>query len=200
MKKNNIKEKLLETTLRLISVKGYLGATTREIAHQAGVSELTLFRNFGSKEKLFEAMLRRYTFLPKLMKLLSDLNQISYNKSLEIIGMRFFETLQENKSLVKIMFSEINFYPEKVRSIYNKLIQDLVQTLADHFGKFQEEGIIRQFSAEIAARAFLGMVFFYFRTEEMIEECTISKQKLKKTINEFVRIFVQGTLKNECSK
>jgi len=40
-----------------------------EIAREAGVSELTLFRNFGSKEKLFEGLLGQYTFLPRLREL-----------------------------------------------------------------------------------------------------------------------------------
>ena len=56
MKKNTTKQRLLDATLKLISEKGYLGSTTREIAQEAGVTELTLFRHFGTKEKLFEAL------------------------------------------------------------------------------------------------------------------------------------------------
>jgi len=200
MKQNNTKEKLVKTTLRLISERGYLGATTREIARQAGVTELTLFRNFGSKEKLFEAMLRRYTFLPKLMELFPELNRVSYSESLKMIGTNYFETLQHNKLFMKIMFSEMNHYPENVRSVYNNLVKDLLQALAEHFAALQKKGILRRFSVGVAARAFLGMIFFYFRTEELITGRTVSKKELQKTIEEFVRIFVQGTQKNEIFK
>jgi AcrR family transcriptional regulator len=65
MKKEDTKEKLLDATLSLMSEKGYLGATTRAISERAGVTELTLFRHFGSKEKLFEEVLNKYSFLPK---------------------------------------------------------------------------------------------------------------------------------------
>jgi AcrR family transcriptional regulator len=51
--------------MQVVSEKGYLGATTREIARVAGVTELTLFRHFGSKQRLFEEMLSRHTFLPR---------------------------------------------------------------------------------------------------------------------------------------
>ena len=47
--KDETRQKLLEATLELISEKGYLGATTREIASLAGVSEVTLFRKFEKK-------------------------------------------------------------------------------------------------------------------------------------------------------
>ncbi|RMG73353.1 MAG: TetR/AcrR family transcriptional regulator, partial [Nitrospirae bacterium] len=44
--KSQTRKALLESALELISEKGYLGATTREIAMRAGVSEITLFRHF----------------------------------------------------------------------------------------------------------------------------------------------------------
>jgi AcrR family transcriptional regulator len=69
MKSTDTREKLLKATMELVSEKGYLGATTREIARQAGVTELTLFRHFGSKERLFESLLSGYTFLPRLKEL-----------------------------------------------------------------------------------------------------------------------------------
>src|SRR3990170_5541952 len=171
------KEKLLEATLRLISEKGYLGATTREIAHRAGVTELTLFRHFGSKEKLFEEVLKKYTFLPRLRGLLPELRGISYNKALRILGERFIETLQERKSLIRIMFSEINLYPDKIRVVYNGFIDELIKTLAGYFRYLQKRGIVRRFSTDMAARAFLGMFFSYFLSEEIIVGRKIDKKE-----------------------
>src|SRR5512143_1521102 len=107
MKKTETKEKLLEATLRLISEKGYLGATTREIAQEAGVTELTLFRHFGSKEKLFEELLSSYTFLPMLRDLLPELEGLAYEDALRLIATRFLLSLKDRKSMVKIMYSEM---------------------------------------------------------------------------------------------
>jgi AcrR family transcriptional regulator len=45
---------LLEAARALFAEKGYSGASTREIADRAGVSETMLFRHFGSKANLFE--------------------------------------------------------------------------------------------------------------------------------------------------
>jgi AcrR family transcriptional regulator len=195
MKTTNTKEKLLEATLRLISEKGYLGATTREIAHQAGVTELTLFRNFTTKENLVESMLKRYTFLPKLRELLPQFDHTSYEESLRIIGLRFLETLTENKSLVKIMLSEMHSYPEKIRAIYHNFIGELILTLAGHLVTLQKRSILRRFPPEIAARVFLGMIFSYFRVEEILQRRSIPKAEQTKMIRAFVDLFVHGTLK-----
>ena len=100
---SNTKERLLGATMKLVSEKGYLGATTREIAREAGVSELTLFRNFGSKEKLFEGLLGQYTFLPRLRELRPRLDGLAYEEALMTIAKRFLLTLKEQKSFIKIM-------------------------------------------------------------------------------------------------
>jgi AcrR family transcriptional regulator len=197
MKKNTTKQRLLDATLKLISEKGYLGSTTREIAQEAGVTELTLFRHFGTKEKLFEALLRTHTFLPRLKELLPELDGLSYGDSLRLIATRFLLSLKERKSLVKIMYSEVTTYPEKIKKLYNKFADDLRLTLASYFRGLQKKGILRTVSPEMAAQLFLGMLFSYFRSEEIMREGGMKKQTMEKNIKEFVDIFMFGTMKNE---
>lgn len=51
------KQHLLEAALRVYGEGGFRGATTRRIAEEAGVNEVTLFRLFGSKAALITAAL-----------------------------------------------------------------------------------------------------------------------------------------------
>jgi len=197
MKKNTTKQRLLDATLKLISEKGYLGSTTREIAQEAGVTELTLFRHFGTKEKLFEALLRTHTFLPRLKELLPELDGLSYGDSLRLIATRFLLSLKERKSLVKIMYSEVTTYPEKIKKLYNKFADDLRLTLASYFRGLQKKGLLRTVSPEMAAQLFLGMLFSYFRSEEIMRAGGMKKQTMEKNIKEFVDIFMFGTMKRE---
>ncbi|MFW3146577.1 MAG: TetR/AcrR family transcriptional regulator [Thermoplasmatota archaeon] len=50
--------RIMETALELISEYGYRGTTTRMIAERSDFNELTLFRNFESKEMLLRKALR----------------------------------------------------------------------------------------------------------------------------------------------
>lgn len=197
--KPNTDERLLEATLKLISEKGYLRATTKDIAREAGVTEVTLFRHFGSKERLFEEVINKYTFLPSLRDLLSEISEYSDSSEnvLYAIGVLFFETLKERKSLIKIMTSEINIYPEKIREIYTQFIDETDRILAGYFRSQQKKGMLRQFSPEMAAGVFLGMIFSYFRLEEIVKGRNIRKKELDGIIKGFVEIFVHGTLKGE---
>jgi AcrR family transcriptional regulator len=192
--KEKTEDKLLEATLKLISEKGYLGATTREIAQEAGVTELTLFRHFGSKEKLFEVLLNSYTFLPTLKELLPELVEMSCEDALELIAINFLLTLKKRKSMIKIMHSEINRYPEKIRAVYTKSIDDVRLVLAQYFKSLNQKKMFRSVSPETAAQVFLGILFSYFRTEEIIRGHEITKAKMEKNVQEFIDIFLHGTL------
>jgi len=194
MRKSETKRKLLDATMTLISEKGYLGATTREIARLAGVTELTLFRHFGTKERLFEEVLNNYTFLPRLRELLPELDGLSYEDALELIATRFLLTLKERKAMVKIMYSEVTVYPEKIRKVYNKFIDDMRSTLAVYFETMQKRGIVRKVPPEMAARVFLGILFSYFRSEEILRPEGMQKSKMKKNIREIIDMFTHGTV------
>ena len=54
------RERILEAAARVYAKHGFRGATTRLIAIEAGVNEVTLFRTFGSKSALLEAVLMQH--------------------------------------------------------------------------------------------------------------------------------------------
>lgn len=46
---------VLDAARELFAQRGFGGTTTRDIADRAGVSETVLFRNYGTKERIFQA-------------------------------------------------------------------------------------------------------------------------------------------------
>jgi AcrR family transcriptional regulator len=54
-----ITEKILDAAIICFATDGYHGSTTKAICARAGCTENSLYRLFGSKEKLFDAALRR---------------------------------------------------------------------------------------------------------------------------------------------
>jgi AcrR family transcriptional regulator len=54
----DIRDRIIAATKRVYAAHGFRGATTRLIAIEAGVNEVTLFRTFGSKAALFQELMR----------------------------------------------------------------------------------------------------------------------------------------------
>lgn len=53
------REQILEAASRVFGERGYVGATTDQVAREAGISQPYVVRMFGSKENLFVAVLDR---------------------------------------------------------------------------------------------------------------------------------------------
>jgi len=191
------REKLLEATLQLISEKGYLGATTREIAAKAGVSELTLFRKFGKKEHLFEEMLEKYTFLPRLRDLLDEIGDMYVEEGLNTIGVRFLQNLHKRRPLVRILLSEISHYPEKVRSTYSQMIENIGRTLESYLESCRYRGELRPIDMNLAAFSFLRVLFATFLNETIIMGRKIEDERIESLVGEIVEIFLNGIARRE---
>ena len=183
---------LLRATLELISEKGYLGATTREIAALAGVSELTLFRKFGKKEHLFEEMLKSFTFLPQLKDLIEEIDEMPVQEGLNVIGTRFLRTLRERRPLAQIMLSEMSHYPQKVRRIYQLMIDNLAKTLENYLENRKDRAEVRPIDMDFASYAFLRVLFMTFAYESIIKGQVMSDDKIEYTVQELVAIFLNG--------
>lgn len=193
MRRERTRQKILEAGLRLFSEKGFIGATTKEIAKEAGIAEITLFRHFPTKDSLFEEVISEYSFLPTMRNLLPEIRQLPYENALNELANRFLDNLFLRKDLIRIMQSEIQRYPEQIQKVYNSLIDEVIGTLASYFEEMQRKGILREFDAPMGARAFLGMFFSYFNAQEFKMRKKFREDDREKTIHEYVKIFARGT-------
>jgi AcrR family transcriptional regulator len=187
------RDRILEAALGLFSKKGFLGATTRQIAEEAGTAEVTLFRHFSSKERLFEEVINTYTFLPALRELLPEVERMPYEDALACIARRYLDALALRGDLVRIMQTEVRRYPEKVHRVYQVFIEEMFGTLASYLARMQQRGALRSFDSALGARAFLGLFFSYFNLQGFLRKRQRASDR-ERAVREFVGIFVRGTL------
>ena len=66
--KENTEEKIIRATFNIVQKEGVQKATTKKIAAEAGVNEVTIFRKFENKKNLVEITKEYYfnIFLQKL--------------------------------------------------------------------------------------------------------------------------------------
>jgi AcrR family transcriptional regulator len=196
MSATTTRDRILEAALKLFSQKGFLGATTREIAREAGVAEVTLFRHFPTKEALFQEVIRRYSFLPAMKGILPGLEKAPYHEALLAIACRFLATLDERHDLVRIMLAERHIYPSQVRGIFRGMLGEVFGMLADYFRRLQRRGVLRDFDPDDAAKAFLGACFAYMHGLGFFFEDAADRKRRERFAAEFVDLFVGGTLKH----
>jgi len=194
-KSKKTKEKILQAALKLFSQKGFLGATTKEIAQEAGIAEVTLFRYFPSKQTLFQEVINTFSFLPKLKEIINLYKEEGYEVALKHIAFNFLKLLEENKDLIRIMHLEMQRYPEEIRKIHDSVVENTIKLLGNYFKELQKRGTLRTFDADLGARAFLGMLYSYFYVKEIKGVESVKKDEVWRVVEAYVDFFAHGTLK-----
>jgi len=105
------REKILVAALELFSQKGYAAVGTRAIAEAAGVNEVTLFRNFGSKETLWLEVFRRYVVRPVPELLLAEVKGEATH-DLEAVARAIVGLIRSNIKLLKMTMMDQNQHPD----------------------------------------------------------------------------------------
>lgn len=111
----DIRDRILEAAKNVYAQHGFRGATTRLIAIEAGVNEVTLFRTFGSKAALFEALMHDHVAqspIPELPDNPVDPQQEMTDWVAAVLG-----HMRENRSLIRTSFGEMEERPEAAVSM-----------------------------------------------------------------------------------
>lgn len=196
--RKNTKEAIIAAGLKLFSEKGYLGATTREIAKLAGVSEITLFRHFSNKQNLFISVLQQYSFLPQLRELTKELQKRPLKEALKVIAINFLNELRAKRDLINIIHAEHKRYPEVLKEYFRNLSDSLITELAEFLRGYEREGILRDGDIFLMAQAFFGLFFSYFHCEEL--KGAIPEYRDEEIVEEYLKIYLRGIRKESLKK
>lgn len=166
-------EKILSASILLFSQKGYDAVTTKEIAQQAGVSEMTLFRHFACKRKLFEVAFETYIFNPKFKALFSQQMEGDLEKDLIKICQCYQENLVKNQKIIMMQFRNQDFTSISDAPL-SRFPSELKRLLTDYLTNMKEKGSltadVEKLAVNILAYNF-GLFMF----------CLVNKQLLTST-------------------
>jgi len=111
-------DKILRASLKLFSKYGYSEVTTKKIADESGVNEVTIFRKFGSKSNLFQQIITNYSKEGNIIKHLKKELTGTFEKDIMIYAKNFYLFLLNNEPFYKIQVKQVD---EKALKFTNSL-------------------------------------------------------------------------------
>ncbi|SKC48464.1 TetR/AcrR family transcriptional regulator [Maledivibacter halophilus] len=189
MENLNTSEKILEAAMRLFSEKGYKAVTTKKIAKEAGVCEMTIFRHFDNKRNLFENAFDKYIFTPKLKTLFDDKLEWNLEKDLMEISTVYQDMLCKNERII-LMQLKNNELIFELDSPLNKFPNEFKKLMAAYFSKMKEKGVVDK-DPDVLAINFLSSNFGIFTSFTILEKFNTNID-IDSCITEFVKTFAKG--------
>jgi AcrR family transcriptional regulator len=185
------RNRILAATREIFAKKGRRGTTTREIAELAGVNEATLFRHFGNKDAIIDALAERYCETEELQELAASL---SGDLEADLHRLAFALVGRMEKVADLIIMSLVEHETDSAMGTAPWRAPSAIrQIVGDYMAKRVESGDL-QGDPLLLARVFMGMVFAHVIGRKKLPEMQYSTQEI---IEFHINVFLNGVRKKK---
>jgi AcrR family transcriptional regulator len=150
---------MLEAAKAVFIEQGYGAATLDEVIRRSGGSRATLYKQFGSKEGLFAAIIAE--ICSGIVAPLADSDgRQEPERVLLAFGRAFMAGLMEPSGLqlYRVLIGEASRFPELAEAVYRSGPVVAAERLAAHLRRWIAEKRIAPTDPDLAARQFLEMI------------------------------------------
>lgn len=156
------RQRILEAAARIFARHGLAGSTTRAIAEEAGVNEVTLFRHFQTKDRLLAAVVG-LNFGPRAEGTTAAPPPVTPNLRADLLehARRYEKALQLNLPLVRTMIGEIQHrHRDQEKQVFHGIFRPVKAAMLARIEIAQAAGEIRNdLRSDVLADLFGGMIF-----------------------------------------
>lgn len=187
------RNRILHAAARIYAQHGWRGATTRRIAEEAGVNEVTIFRQFGSKDALLDTAMRECARLEQETTLPHD--PVHPERELFHWVLAHHTALANMRDIVRQMMSEAPQRPETAMcaaegpsGAFAQLRQYAVQLRRQ--GWISDPDATRPADVRGAVTMLMGALFADAMNRELMP--AMFPQSAEEALRAYVRIFLRG--------
>ncbi|MNX43572.1 division inhibitor protein [compost metagenome] len=188
--KENTRERILLATAELMKQKGYKAVTTKAIATEAKLNESTIFRQFGSKKNILDALIERFSYYQGIKEIYE--HQLTWNlyEDLAAFTIEYQRFMKENGEFILIGLKEAGEYPELDERV-SEVPKHTKEILMKYLSTMAEKGCIPYQDFEAAAMSFIWMNLGFFLSTSLYGDA-ISQVSMQNFLKTSIRIFASG--------
>ncbi|HMF88334.1 MAG TPA: helix-turn-helix domain-containing protein [Gemmatimonadaceae bacterium] len=164
----NRRDEILAAAAEVFAQHGFRGSTTRRIADAAGVNEITIFRQFGSKEALLREAMQHMTESAGL----TELPEIPSDPERELTqwSESFIQHLRLRSSIIRKTMGEIEERPEMSECASSVPIEASSALCKYLVALRRQRRTTEKFDPTTAAAMLMGAIFSDAMGREMMPE------------------------------
>lgn len=184
--------RILEAAQKHFNEHGLERASVDAIAADAGVSKMTVYNNFGSKEGLFQAVVRdRSATVVAGFPGAGSLDPDQPEKALLVIGARFLALVRGDAlGALRAVYGVAGAQPEVCRALYEEGPERVNGELAAYLRRAHSAGTLKVRNPVQAADLFLSMFMGSGHIRGLLKLEMPDTRENKALLREAVRIFM----------
>ncbi len=182
MPKVVIDEEVFHAVMNLMVVSSYSGTTTKQMAEAAGISEVSLFRKYGSKAQLVR------------MAVTSIAGQFDFESACRYSGnleddflqiVKLYQNLAAHHGqFMAMLLPELSRYPELGNALEKPV--SIMKQISRLIKRYQDEGILKKEHPLHTASSLLGPLLYTAMLRGSLLDADLAPVDLKKHISNFL--------------
>jgi len=189
------RRQILDAACGLFARQGFSGATTRQIAERAHITEALIFRHFSNKEDLYWAVLEDKCQRKKQLHLklaAANDNGAAPDEMFASIAEDILRRNSEDTTLTRLLlFSALDNH-RLAHRFFRTYILDYYGILAGRIRKLVKRGAFRRVNPLLAARGFLGMLIYHIWIQELFGGQRYHKLDPRQVSKTLTEIWMEG--------
>ncbi len=182
------RDTLLDVTAALFAEHGWRGTTTRRIARAAGVNEVTIFRQFGSKEALLLAAVHAAAEAAAPDSLPDQ--PMDPHAELGEWAARHHDALRRRGSLIRSCLAEFEEHPE-LTPVATRGAEQTALELTGYLRRAAEAGLFeREAPCEVAAAMLMNALFLDAIARDLVPRC--AEREPRQMIDGCIELMLRG--------
>lgn len=173
---------IYQAVMRIVSQRGYTGATTKQLAEAAGVSEMTLFRKYGTKLQMVKQAIEGVIAQ-------TDFNAATvYTGDVHADLLRVVQFYQDSAvkhgQIIFTLLSEMPRYPELAGLLEMPI--EIYTQIGNLISQYQSEGELQSEPPLHAVTALLGPLMYTAMLRSALPKGDLPPLDLKAHITRFL--------------
>ena len=178
MTKEDRRKQILDAAMSVFVEKGYNGTTTLEIAEAAGISEVTLFRHFSTKQEIFLEGIKPILY-STLEESIKTSNGMKPKEKLEYILYERIRLISNNHKVIRLILMEAPLLSELGSENFIEKILVILKDMLKEIGIPDE-------NEDSALRLLMGTILSYVFINDTSEE------SIKSYVNKITSLMVHN--------
>jgi len=184
------RQRLLEAATRVFARDGVSGATTREIAREAKVNEVTLFRHFQNKDELLRQVIIDWS--QRCVHIFAEApveTQADVRRTVQTFANAYARMVRDNEEFIRTFYGELNRHLQLCRRLFVESGRPAKQKFIAYLKAAQKSGLIRSdLDVTPAADALTGMLLAGVIRRPLTE----STYRYERYVKSCLELFLKG--------
>jgi len=181
--------------MALFASHGFRGVTTSQLADAAGISEAMIYKIFGDKRALYQALIERKiaaghaVFASEAAEAKND-REFFLQTARELLG-----RLKKDPSFMRLLLYAALEENELASMFYEQRIREVTDFVAQYIQKRIDDGAFRPtIDASLTAQGFLGMIVQYAMSHQIFAPGRSGPWDATKAVTCFVEVVLCGLM------